>query len=59
MNLKDILKGDNAAITTQTLRDYTYEIPKVAKFFIGVRKKIKNDQTNHISSQKNILDDVF
>lgn len=32
---------------------------KSATLFIGVRKKTKNDQTNHVSSQKNVLDDVF
>lgn len=39
MNLKDILKGDHAAITIQTLRDYTYEISRVANF-TGIENRI-------------------
>ena len=46
--------------TTEHLEMNDKEVQrKSATLFIGVRKKIKNDQTNHISSQKNVLDDVF
>lgn len=32
---------------------------KSATLIIEVRKNIKNDQTNHISSQQNVLHEVF